>query len=1121
MSKDHSGPKTGHRSDSAGDPTIRDGGFRYVPVNQFTPLSNDGWQALSAIQRVAVSGDNPWRAQLIATTKSRSEPPTTSTGSPIESLWIEVISYERNICRFHFQPGWGDTPLPRKVFGPVTHENLETLRRSEQQRGAPGDDLFRSSADGLQWKTRDLTFIISPDLFLTVTRESDGLVIHRSAADANGNSLLATFVDPRQGNATAVAWVNNKESAAKERFYGQGEVNVLGGSQSVAEGGYYVLGKTGLAMTNFNYDQITYAHPELYPEYPPETMPEGVPNYYFPMYFSAPWLICVGNRGRTDQYAYGVYLDNPSQTYTNTGDELWGAGAGNRGVAYVGAQYGDSDLYFVFGEAGKNSQPVENVVQGLSYLTSHPSAAQTPCAAMPPKYVFGYFQGIYGAVGVTGAAFDAAVRKSGAEITVDNATTFEAVLQGYRQYNVPLEGFAVDVDVQNIYEVFTTNDRFWTEGSIRSGKSVFEWAHDNGLVTQTNITCFIRDDRSATYGVYRDMVAGKRYSENSGADDITFVTDGTTPGAYNGYLQYGEFARTTAIFPDWGRPGTPEWWGPNYRALFDLGLDFVWQDMTTPSMDTHILGSNVTCDTFDTDTLENANRNTPEQSAVTYAKTFNWRSYHPQLYLTDPRYGDGARRTFAEIRNLHAYSLCDATYRYGIRETPRRLFQRSYIIARGGQIGSQQFGGLWMGDNQSNWTDLNLMVPMVLSMNLSGVSVVGADIGGFAQDNSDFNSTENEGTPASPELLSRWIEAGCLLPWFRNHYDRWLSLDPSTNRSPAEWQPKKHGKPYQELYHYTAELSPGRTYIDAMIDAIALRYRWQEVLYTAAWLNASTGAPMMQSMILWEGDPNIDFDAKPGLNSQFLLGGPDGKQILAAPILTEGQTERDIYFPAGADWFRYNLYKRNPDGEIVNGDTDDIITEYQPGGVQRSVRAEVGNTPIFVRKGAVLPTRYPRGGANKSINTYDWSDPFVLDVFGVAHQTSGLVYIDDGGVTTSAETDGNFSTLLLEQTVSDNKSVNLTLSIGNASYAWEAVIFIRLRAVRLLNGVSHGNSSCPMSDAESREGFFRSCEAALSQPTYWPDKTTGSVWIAAPYGNTHDDITFTVGCTEAVDLSNE
>ena len=106
---------------------------------------------------------------------------------------------------------------------------------------------------------------------------------------------------------------------------------------------------------------------------------------------------------------------------------------------------------------------------------------------------------------------------------------------------------------------------------------------------------------------------------------------------------------------------------------------------------------------FDLSQLEKANTgNDADPDAAAYAEKFNWRSYHPALLVTDPRFGDGAKRSFAEVRNQHAYLLCQATYGNAVTKSKFSKFQRSYIIARGGQIGSQHFGGLWMGDNQSD-----------------------------------------------------------------------------------------------------------------------------------------------------------------------------------------------------------------------------------------------------------------------------------------------------------------------------------------------------------------------------------------------------------------------------------
>ncbi len=1050
--------------------------YRYVPVNQFTPLTNTNWEALYKVSSGTQDTSNPYLYWLEVYSIDRNS----QTPGNLYKVAVQVVSVQQNIFRVRFDQS---ASYQDKVFGPVTTANLDHLRAN--------DIAFRKFSftdNTLTFHTNDLTVTIDASFNLSVV--FNGNVIHQDAKDSNGYSLGATFVSSDYGNAVATIKKNNKDSSSiKERFYGQGEVNVSSG-KSVANGGYYVQGKTGLSMTNYNYDQISYVHPELAPiGY--EGLDTSIPNYYYPMYFSAPWLIALGNYGQSDQYAYGIFLDNPSQTYSNTGDTFFGEGVGATDKFYLGAQNGELDYYFVFGSAKSSSQQaVHNVVMGLNLLTQDPEAAHFKAAAMPPKYIFGYFQGVYGAIGVNHGAFP-----SGCTLP-DNSIFFEDIYNGYNSLEIPLEGFAVDIDVQDTYNVFTTNSRFWVDGDT-SGTSIFEWAHDNDLVTQTNITCFIKDQETVG-GAYSDLVNGKYYVKNTGADSKTFNTDGHGPDdAYCAQLQYGDYAKTTAIFPDWGKTGTAEWWGPNYENLFDIGLDFVWQDMTTPSADAHIIGQEVTDDEFDLTTLQFANIADPSSDSVAYANTFNWRSYHMQAYLTDPRYGDQALRTFAETRNQHAYSLCAATYSQGIVNTvsSRKKFERSYIIARGGQIGSGKFGGLWMGDNSSDWQHLNLMVPMIVSMNMSGMSVVGADIGGFAQADSDYNSQNNEGNPPSPELLTRWVQAGFLLPWFRNHYDRWISLDPSTSDTCADWQPKQHGKPYQEIFNaaYSGTAANNKTYQTVMKEAIDMRYRWQEVLYYAANQYASGSVPMIKSMCMWNNDANIDFDVKPGLNSQFLLGGSDGYSILAAPVVTEGQTSRGVYLPTDSskdvNWFPF-----------APGEDDTDVYQYYTGGQDITITADISTTPVFVRQGAILPTRYTSDGGVKSINSYTTDDPLVFDVFSTASGADGNCYVDDGGVTTNAEDNNTYS--LLEVTTSNLASTTVSYNVfypgieKHTPFAWGGLIYLRLRAVGTVTDVKVNGSSATKVTASTKYDFFSQVSASGS--SYWIDTTSGSVWVQAP-----------------------
>ena len=54
-------------------------------------------------------------------------------------------------------------------------------------------------------------------------------------------------------------------------------------------------------------------------------------------------------------------------------------------------------------------------------------------------------------------------------------------------------------------------------------------------------------------------------------------------------------------------------------------------------------------------------------------------------------------------------------------------------------------GAVWTGDNTADWGHLKISLPMVMTLNLVGVTFSGADIGGF------FKNPE-------PELLTRWYQ---------------------------------------------------------------------------------------------------------------------------------------------------------------------------------------------------------------------------------------------------------------------------------------------------------------------------------------------------------------------------
>ena len=45
-----------------------------------------------------------------------------------------------------------------------------------------------------------------------------------------------------------------------------------------------------------------------------------------------------------------------------------------------------------------------------------------------------------------------------------------------------------------------------------------------------------------------------------------------------------------------------------------------------------------------------------------------------------------------------------------------------------------RWGAIWTGDNRADWEHLRIAVPMLLSMSVTGLAFVGADVGGFFGD---------------------------------------------------------------------------------------------------------------------------------------------------------------------------------------------------------------------------------------------------------------------------------------------------------------------------------------------------------------------------------------------------
>lgn len=276
----------------------------------------------------------------------------------------------------------------------------------------------------------------------------------------------------------------------------------------------------------------------------------------------------------------------------------------------------------------------------------------------------------------------------------------------------------------------------------------------------------------------------------------------------------------------------------------------------------------------------------------------------------------------AEFHNFYGHAMAQATFE-GLAHL--RPDTRPFVLSRAAGAGTQRYAIVWNGDNTSMWPHVRLAVTMNLGVGLSGFPVTGFDIGGFWQD-------------TTPELLVRFTQIGAFMGFCRNH----------SALGTVSQEPWAFGDPYT-------------SYIRA---AIERRYRLLPLFATLFHAASATGAPVVRSLA-WIAPDDPDSVA---CDDQFLLG----DDLLVAPVLEEGATQRAVVLPPGA-WSEWTT------GVLHSG----------PGRV--TVPVDLGTTPIFTRAGAILPT------TTVTQHTGEAPGPLTLEAHltGPGATATGAVWDDD------------------------------------------------------------------------------------------------------------------------------
>ena len=345
------------------------------------------------------------------------------------------------------------------------------------------------------------------------------------------------------------------------------------------------------------------------------------------------------------------------------------------------------------------------------------------------------------------------------------------------------------------------------------------------------------------------------------------------------------------------------YWQQAHRGLFAYGVDAWWCDCTEP---------------FEAD-WSGAQKPEPEERM---------------------RINTEAAATYLDRTQINTYSL---PHSQGIYEGQRAVTSAKRVLnlTRSSYAGQHRYGTVcWNGDICATWDTLLHCINEGVHFCATGEPWWTVDIGGFfVNHDADYwfwrgdyaegcrGLTPMEAMEPDPqdqgcrdlgfhELYTRWTQYAVFLPMFRSH---------GTDAAREIWRFGEEGNPFY----------------DAIAQAIQLRYRLLPYLYTLASEVTREGRMMLRAVALdFPHDPQT-FE----LSDQFLCG----RSLMVCPVtrpmffasnsqpIHDVERTRDVYLPAGTDWYDFHTGRRYAGGQSI------------------TVPTPLDRIPLFVRAGSIIP----------------------------------------------------------------------------------------------------------------------------------------------------------------------
>ncbi|MFA9463314.1 MAG: TIM-barrel domain-containing protein [Velocimicrobium sp.] len=261
-------------------------------------------------------------------------------------------------------------------------------------------------------------------------------------------------------------------------------------------------------------------------------------------------------------------------------------------------------------------------------------------------------------------------------------------------------------------------------------------------------------------------------------------------------------------------------------------------------------------------------------------------------------------KTGYEMKNQYPNAYVGSYYKF-LEEMLGK--NKGITFSRAGYKGAGSFPTHWAGDQVSEFCELRAQIRAGLSAGLSGVFFWGFDIAGFA------------GELPTTELYLRASAVAAFCPIMQFHAEPRTGQFGDQNRrswnndrSPWNIAEVNEDAYVMEVYRYYANL----------------RMNLLPYIVSEAGYAIKESRPLFAHLICdYENDDNVY-----EIEDEYMFG----RNLLVAPILYEGETERSVYLPAGV-WY------------------DFFTSESYEGGKHYTLPCKLGQILVFVKGGSIIP----------------------------------------------------------------------------------------------------------------------------------------------------------------------